>query len=394
MNKAILDKEIQAFILANIHSNTNELLLKKPLFASVTNAEVVEQIEAAKRTIKKLPVWFETPLIYYPNKLNIEQTSSEETAIYKSQLVSGKSLVDITGGFGVDAYYFSKRVAEVIHCEINETLSDIVAHNLTALHTLNIQCVKGDGLGYVRNCEKRFDWIYVDPSRRNDAKGKVFMLADCLPDVPSNLDLLFEKSDNILIKTSPILDITNGLLELNHVAEIHVIAVQNEVKELLWVLKKGYEGRVQIITANIQADGLQKFTYDFAEEQDVVASYAEPLTFLYEPNAAIMKSGAFKTIGKQYGVAKLHAHSHLYTSTELLDFPGRRFEIKEVIPYQKKIVKQKLQNAKANIATRNFPDKPEVFKKQFKIKDGGEVYIFLTTDIRNKKVVLVTNKVN
>ncbi|GLB51774.1 hypothetical protein NBRC110019_08130 [Neptunitalea chrysea] len=393
MNKAILNNKVQSFLSEHLTANVTSILLSKPLFGEVTNAELVDQIEAKKRTEKKLPLWFDTKGIYYPNKLNIEQTSSERTALYKASLVSGNSLIDITGGYGVDAYYFSRNITEVVHCEINEYLSDIVDYNRDLLNANNITCVKGDGVAYLENTITFFDWIYIDPSRRNDKKGKVFMLSDCLPDVPKHLELLFSKTNKILVKTSPVLDISKGLEELTNVLEIHIVAVNNEVKELLWILEKDFTGVPQLVTVNLTHTKREEFTFSLMAEQGAVSTFAEPQKYLYEPNAAILKSGAFKLMASHFKVNKLHMHSHLYTSNDLIDFPGRSFRIEEVIRFQKKVIKQRFQNTKANITARNFPDKPDVFKKQFKMKDGGEVYLFLTTDMNNKKIVIVASKV-
>lgn len=162
----------------------------------------------------KLPNWFTTRNIYYPSKVSVEQTSSEPTAKYKSELISGEKLIDLSGGFGVDDFYFAKRFQNVTHCEIDNDLSEIVQHNFEQLGVSNIECISGDSEDTLERLNTKFDWIYIDPSRRNDAKGKVFMLRDCLPNVPEQLDFYYRFTANILIKTAPILDITAGLSEL------------------------------------------------------------------------------------------------------------------------------------------------------------------------------------
>lgn len=391
MNFHILHTRVQEYISNYLHTDISALLFKKQLFEQVDNRELAEQIESKIRAEHKLPGWVNTPNIYYPNKLNIEQTSSEVTAAYKAGLVSGETLIDITGGFGVDAFFFSKQFKQVIHCEINTELSSITAHNAPLLGADNISFFNEDGIEFLQRTDEVYDYIYIDPSRRNDSKGKVFMLADCLPDVPFNLDMLFEKTDTILIKTSPMLDVSVGLNELSFVAEIHTVAVHNEVKELLWLLRKEYTGPIFCKAVNLGA-GQPDFFYNPDDELTSETYFSEPLTYLYEPNAAILKSGAFKTVGTIYGLKKLHTHSHLYTSDELKEFPGRVFKIDELIPYNKKVLKEKLYQTQANITSRNFPDKPDAFRKQYKIKDGGNVYMFLTTNLKNEKIVLLTHK--
>lgn len=392
MNKLLLNTEIQYFINTHANSVISDLLLKGTSFPGVETKIIIEQIEAKNKSKTKLPSWFSAENIYYPNKLNIEQTSSEITAKYKSELLDGDTIIDITGGFGVDCFYFSKQFKTVTHCEINETLSDIVAHNFKQLKVNTIKTVKQDGIDYLKTKENKYDWIYIDPSRRHENKGKVFFLKDCLPDVPYHLESLFKYSKHIMIKTSPLLDLSVGINELNHVKTIHIVAVNNEVKELLWVLEAGFNKAISIKTVNIKKETNDTFQFYLEQEKQIEAQYSLPLTYLYEPNVAILKSGAFNEIAKQLDVYKLAKHSHLYTSETLVDFPGRVFEIKKTLVYNKKDVK-KLALKKANITTRNFPETVKQIRQRFQIKDGSPDYLFFTTDVNDKKTVLLTNKV-
>lgn len=380
--------------------------LKKPVFEGISQQELAQQILSKKKCEKKLPTWFETPRIYYPPTLSIEQTSSELTALYKATLVQG-SLIDITGGFGVDCYYFSQVCNTVTHCEINEELSEIAAYNSKLLNTKNISFITNDGISYISSSNAFFQWIYVDPSRRHDSKGKVFLLSDCIPNVVEHLQTLFAHSHNILIKTSPLLDIQNGLKELTHVKEIHIVAVQNETKEMLWVLKKNTNntGQLQVVhSANQDSSTIIKavnllpnneestFSFTLEEEQNGQATYDAPKNFLYEPNSALLKAGAFQTISKRFKIDKLHKHSHLYTSEKRIDFPGRVFRIVEVMPFNKKNVKKQLQNTKAHITTRNFPDSADSLRKNYKIKDGGDLFLFFTTNLKDEKIIIICTK--
>ena len=393
-NKEILNIEIQWFIKNNINSNVSELILKGIPFSSEISSEIINQIEAKNRCKNKLNTWFETDNIYFPNKLNIEQTSSEITAKHKASLIKGKNLIDVTGGFGVDCFYFSKQFEHVTHCELNTDLSKIVMHNNSVFNIENIDCVATNGIDYIINHVTTYDWIYIDPSRRNDVKGKVFMLSDCVPNVPKYLDGLLEKSNNILIKTSPLLDISLGIKELNYVKEIHCIAVNNEVKELLWILEKGFDKPVKIITTNIKKDKKSNFAFYLNEEANANVAYSKPLTYLYEPNSALLKSGAFNSISEQLKVFKLHKHSHLYTSEQLVDFPGRCFKIETITPYNKKKFKQQFKLDKANFTTRNFPETVAQLRQKLKIKEGGNHYLFFTTDLDNKKLIILCKKTN
>jgi len=387
----ILDTEIQNFIYNNIGADVSRLALQKNPFPDFNWTEILNQISAKTKAKDKLPTWFSALEIIYPSKISVEQTSSEKTASYKSTLVSGESLIDLTGGFGVDDYYFSKRMNRVIHCEINEALSEIVKHNFRILKADNIECLAGDSLDILQKLDTRFDWIYVDPSRRNEAKGKVFMLKDCLPNVPGLLDSYFTYSERILIKTAPILDISAGLSELKNVKAIHIVALDNEVKELLWEIHKSYDGSISIKTINLSK---QAEVFDFILDEIAAPAFGLPKKYLYEPNSAIMKSGGFDTISNEFNIDKLHQHSHLYTSDELIAFPGRVFAIDTLFHYNKANMKEYMVNKKFNITTRNFPESVEVIRKKWKIKDGGNQYCFFTTDMNNDKIVLICTKIN
>lgn len=380
------------FINDNIGKSISKLALQKNLFQNMDWISVLNQIEAKTKAKDKLPIWFSTENIIYPSKISIEQTSSQKTAEYKASIVSGESLIDLTGGFGVDDYYFAKKIKNVVHCEINLELSAVVKHNFEQLNVSNITCYSGDSLETLHFLNKKWDWIYIDPSRRNGAKGKVFMLKDCLPNVPENLDFYFRNSDAVLIKTAPLLDITAGLSELKHVKTIHIVALENEVKELVWELHKDYFGNVNIKTINIVKDKIE--TFDFILNDNLISpNFSLPQKYVYEPNSAIMKSGGFDEVSSFYNLNKLHKHSHLYTSRELIPFPGRIFEIQNTIPYNKTEMKTYLEKTQANITTRNFPDSVETIRKKWKIKDGGNIYCFFTTNENNHKIVLICTKI-
>jgi hypothetical protein len=388
----ILNAEIQAFITTNIGKSISKLALQKNPFHDVDWISILNQIEAKTKAQYKLPHWFSTENIIYPSKISIEQTSSEKTAAYKASILSGESLIDLTGGFGVDDFYFAKKIKTVAHCEINTELSNLVKHNFKQLNASNISCYTGDSSVTLSALYSKWDWIYIDPSRRNDAKGKVFMLKDCLPNVPENIDFYFKNSNSILIKTAPLLDISAGLSELKNVKNIHIVALENEVKELLWELHKEYSGATTIKTVNLVKDKIENFEFVLNEESEL-PHFSLPQKYLYEPNSAIMKSGGFDEVSIFFKINKLHKFSHLYTSEELIAFPGRIFEIVKTIPYNKTEMKIHLENKQANVTTRNFPDTVESIRKKWRIKDGGNVYCFFTTDENNHKIVLICTKI-
>ena len=391
MNYSLLKKDVQNFINEHLYDSIPKLIFKGSPFKECTIQELAEQIEAKNKCKKKLTTWFLGKDIYYPNKLNIEQTSSEITAKYKSTLISGESLIDLTGGFGVDSFYFSNRFKTVTHCEINSVLSEIVTHNYKQLDKTLIKTISKDGIEYLFSGAIKYDCIYIDPSRRNDIKGKVFLLKDCTPNIPTYLDKLFEYSNNLLVKYSPMLDITSALSQLQFTKEIHIVAVKNEVKELLFLLDKGFDSNPIIKTVNL-VDEIEQF-FSFEYDSAASSNYHYPQKYLYEPNAAILKSGGFHNITAKFDVFKLHQHSHLYTNANLIDFPGRRFEIKHCISPDKKLIKKHLPSLKANVSTRNFPLSVNEIRKKFKLKDGGESYLIFTTDLNDKLTVLICKKV-
>ena len=387
--ESLLQTEIQDFINQNLNADSTKLALKKNPF-EVNYSVIINQIIAKKKAKDKLPTWFSNENIIYPKKISIEQTSSENTAKYKASLISGEKLIDCTGGFGIDDYYFSKQFKTVIHCELNADLSQIVKHNFEVLKATNIECYQGDSTQILEQLNQKFDCIYIDPSRRNDAKGKVFMLADCLPNVVDLQDFYYQFTNTILIKTAPILDLHAGLLELKNVSEIHIVAVDNEVKELLWKIEKNFNKSPKIIAVNIEKE--KQTITKIESSKSYFASYSLPKKYLYEPNASLMKSGGFEAVSDLFAVGKLHQHSHLYTSDKLIDFPGRKFQIDVIVPFQKKEISQFIQGKKMNVSTRNFAIKPEEIKKKYKITDGGTVFAFFTTNMNNEKIILLCTK--
>lgn len=392
MNKAILHPEVQKFILKNQKVDLPQLILKGSPFPEITIQEIAIQIAALKKAQKKLPTWYAKSSIIYPEALNLEQTSSEITAKYKASLINGDNLIDLTGGFGIDDYYFADNFKVVTHCEIYTELSEIVAHNFNVLEKKNIKTINCDSIKFLNEHEKQYTWIYLDPARRDDHGGKVFRLDQCTPNIVEHLDLLFNRTNNILIKTSPLLDIKAGILELDNVKEVHIVSVNNEVKELRWVIEKNYTDSIKIKTVNFLKESIQNFEGWFNADEESY-SLSLPLNYLFEPNPAIMKSGLFGTLTKETETSKLHQNSQLYTSQKLVKFPGRIFEIIEILEYNKKHLKKYFKSKKANITIRNFPKSVEALREELKIKDGGVLYLFFTTDMNNRKIVLSCKKI-
>jgi len=388
MNPKLLTKAVQEYINANLKADVNQIALAKSKFEGISSAELAGQILSKKKSEKKLPRWFYTPGIYYPPALSIEQTSSEITACYKSKLAIGHSLIDLTGGFGIDANYFAKQMGTVTHCEINLELSEIAAHNANILKSNNIEFKALDGMEFIKTTSHQYDTIYVDPARRA-SKGKVFMLKDCTPDVSNNLDLLLEKSKRLLIKTAPLLDITAGLNELKQVSEIHIVSVKNECKELLWVIDRDFTGELKIIAASLNET--EKIFSFQKSESHINLKYAENLStfkYLYEPDTALLKSGAFNLIGERYQLVKLHPQTQLYASNIINNsFPGRIFEIEQQLTTTDL---KKATNPTGNIIVRNYPAKPEELSKKYKIMSAQDQFLIFTKTGENDNIILST----
>lgn len=383
MNKAILDQEVQEFIRKNISKDIVEISLGKSPFPNVSSKELAEQIDSKKRSEVKLPLWYNTDYIYYPSKIAMEQCSSQTTAKYKAALVSGESVIDLTGGLGVDAFFFSKRAKHVVHCEINNELSAISSYNAEVLGA-EIIYVRANGLDHLESSEEVFDTIYVDPSRRVSSR-KVFLLKDCEPDIISNKDLLLGRSSRLLIKTAPLLDIQSTIRELGSVSQVHVLSIKNECKEVLYVIDRAFsENDPPIICAILDDRENLTFKFKMSEERELnLDTYSEPLSYLYEPDVALLKAGCFKLITSHFKVKKIHQHTHLYTSDDPdSKFPGRKFKI--IKPWSYSAFLKRQQFTKANIICRNFPLTPENIRKKLKIKDGGEEYLLFCKGSNNE----------
>jgi 16S rRNA G966 N2-methylase RsmD len=374
LNKEILSPDVQEFINDNLNTDVHRIALSKSHFPDVSAQELAEQILSKKKCEKKLPTWFNTQFIYYPPLLTVEQSSSETTASYKQALIKGDSVVDLTGGFGVDSYYFAKKAESVIHCEINAALSDIAKYNASVLNAVNISFLPLDGLEYIRNVKEQFGTLYIDPARRSNS-GKVFLLKDCTPNVVAHLDMLLSKAERIIIKTSPLLDISAGIKELKHVSEVQIISTRNECKELLFILDKDYSGPIKICSVAINTTTKQ-IAFAETDEEPAILVDQELDQYLYEPDVALLKSGKFNAIASHFGLRKLDLQSQLYTaSTFNKEFPGRIFQIDDLVSISK-LKKQK--DLVGNVITRNYPEKPEQLIKQFKIKSSEENFLIFT----------------
>ncbi|MCB0380645.1 MAG: RsmD family RNA methyltransferase [Flavobacteriales bacterium] len=380
----------QSFIQQHKTKSLPEIALLLSKHPELDKEFIINQINGLQKAKIKLPSFYKNNAIVYPVGLSMEQCSSEQTAIYKSKLVAGKSIVDLTGGFGVDAYFFSKQFVETTYVEQNTELYNLVKENFKNLNA-SIDCYNSSCEDFLKNNTKKFDLAYIDPSRRDETK-RVFKLNECTPNVVELLPQLLKTANQILIKTSPLLDIKQSLSDLKNVSKVWVISANNDCKEVLYLVGNFANTNPEIIAVNLTKTNPEIFSLNYIDEENSVVDYSLPLNFLYEPNASVLKAGGFKSLAVQVGLKKIATNTHLYTSTLLVEnFPGRTFKVDHLLDYNAKSIKH-LGLTKANISTRNFPDSVEQVKKKLKLTDGGNVYLFAMRDANDKPLLIVTSK--
>ena len=391
------NKEELFFIKQHLQDDVSQLILKAGQFKTIDAKKLAVQILSRQKGSKKLPEWYANEKLIFPPALSVEQSSSEATAKYKGSIVSGDKLIDITGGMGVDCYYMSRNFQEAFYFEQQQEVASTAKFNFKALGANKIHVYHSDSLVALENFQASADWIYADPARRDLNKDKVVRLADCTPDVVSNIDLLLKIAPNVLLKTSPLLDIDLAVKELKNVKEIHIIGYEQECKELLFHIKRDYEGDIglKIRILNRSGEVTQSLDFNREMERSSLIEFSYPLSYLYEPHAAVLKSGAFKVIGSQFGLKKLAVSSHLYTSGTLVDnFPGRTFQVVGICKPDIQEIQKFIGESKANLTLRNFPAKIHDLRKKWRLKEGGDFYLFATTLQDHKKTIVVTKKLS
>ena len=389
----MLDLKTKEFIAAHRNEDPRRLALQGNRFPGVDMREAVVQVEGWQAARTKLPAWAATDGIVYPPRLSMEQCSSEATALYKASLVGGERFADLTGGFGIDCSYMARAFGHATYVERNAQLCRIAQHNFSLLGLGHIEVVNGNSEDVLHSLDG-MDWVFIDPARRDDDGRKVVALSDCEPDVTLLEKSLLQKSRHVMVKCSPMLDITAACAQLGCVEEVHVVAVNNECKELLFILQQGGAAEITTHCINITSTGTERFTFTAGDEQKAIANYtAQVGTYLYEPNAAIQKGACHKALAAATGTSKLHPNSHLYTADTLIEqFPGRKFKVVEVTGFTKSDIKKVAQMGKANITVRNFPESVQQLRKRLKLCDGGDNYLFATTLADERKVLIVCHK--
>lgn len=390
----LLSKEIKDFIAQNLQESTDKLVLKIRQQLNIAPNLIINQINGQKKVAHKIPFWAEKDIIF-PSVVSFEQCSSEFTARYKSTLISGKKLVDLTGGFGVDTYFLSEKFEQVYYFERNEALLHIVEHNFKQLGVTNTRFTHGDGIELLQDIPQ-VDWIYLDPSRRDAQNTKIFLIEDCAPDILQINDFLLTKAENLLIKLSPMLDLDQILLKVKGIQSITIVSVKNECKELLLhVASKAKDiANIPIICVNIIENQISTFT-SLAPNRKFHTNLqlSHPLAYIYEPNKSILKANTQNHLAQSLNIFKLHINSNFFTSDdEIPTFPGRIFKLKDTIKLKKKQINKHLDNGKANIIARNFPLKASQIYDKFKIKPGGNTYLLATKLQNNENVLMVCER--
>ena len=381
--------EVRKFILDNEDTNVQDLILHPPNEFKDRIGLIADQIISRKKGKDKLPQWLKMAGVIMPPPLLLEQCSSETTAKHKASVFRGEKLVDLTGGMGVDTLAMSHSFQLTTYVEHDEWLSRVFRHNSEIFSKTDIRTINSSAEKYLSSIEGPASF-YLDPARRDQSR-KVFRFEDCTPNVVDLIPTLKEKADQVLIKASPMLDIQKGLSQLGAVSQIHIVSINNECKELLFLSKFNEITEPRIHCINFSRERVQTFSFTINDEESAIPTFSQPKKYLYDPNSSILKGGAFKSIAIQFDIDKLGTNTHLYTSNELVkDFPGRTFEVIHQNPS-----KQELKSlVQANVITKNYPIKAEEIKKKYSIKDGGHFFLFGIRDQKNKSRILLSRKVN
>lgn len=415
------DTTLSSFIQAHRQDDVRSLMLQAQRYPDVDMRKAVVQISAWQMAQKKLPLWAATEGIIFPEHLSMEQCSSQQTATYKGEILSQRlqqsdlshsstplNITDLTGGFGVDATCLALAAGKgnethLTFVERNTELCEMAKHNLPLLGVKHSDVICADSEEILNKLSTHQHLIYLDPARRDEHGGKTVAIADCTPDVIQVNDLLLDKADVVMLKLSPMLDIVEAERQLKGIREIHIVSVNGECKEILFILQKtpktpdGFDqNEPKMVCVNLLANlPAQTFVFSHSIERNATCYYTSELKhYLYEPNASVMKAMAFKSVAERFHLEKLHPSSQLYTSDTLVpDFPGRIFEIIDSSHFNKKVLKSLLKDIKkANLTVRNFPLSVAELRKRLKLSEGGTDYLFATTLDDDSHVLILCKK--
>lgn len=391
-----LTPDIRDFINQHLHERVDQLVLKIRKQFNTAPDFILQQINGRKKVGDKIPAWAGHDKLLFPSVVSFEQCSSEKTAFYKSKLIGGNHLVDVTGGFGVDTFFMGQQFEEVDYVEQEGALAAVVRHNFQVLGASHIRVHIGDGIDFLKNSDRKADWVFIDPARRGAENKRVFLMEDSEPDIMALAGFLLTKSNRVLVKLSPMLDLEEIARKVDGVTALIVVAVQNECKEILAILENKTVAFDEIVikTVDLRKDGTERhFNTDFYHQKNSTVPYANPLDHIYEPNRAVLKAGVQNHLAQSFGLQKIAANSHFYTSNQMIrDYPGRRFAVIQCLKPKKQALYNCVPHKKANIIARNYPLKASELYQKFKITPGGDHYVLATTLQDTTKVLMICRK--
>ncbi|MBR6868506.1 MAG: SAM-dependent methyltransferase [Bacteroidales bacterium] len=413
------EENFSNFVLAHDDDDPARLLLSAGRWPDIDVRRAARAIEARRKVRDKIPSWLAHPAIDYPSSLSLEQCSSEETARYKQAFVpaggtdaagapcaaataGAAAVADLTGGLGVDTWMLAQRAATVDYYERNPELCAAARHNFAELGLANVTVHEGDGVAWLRCHPGRFALIYLDPARRGGGSRsgsrsgsngrRLYDIADCEPNLLEILPLLLEKADRVLAKISPMADITRTLSQIPEIRELHVVAAAGEVKEILLLMEPLPESGQQAAPKIVAVDGSIRFEFTPDEEPAAEVRYADNVgRYLFQPSKALRKAGAFRLLSERFGLAKLAPSTHLYTGdAPAPDFPGKTFEVTEVLPWNNATIKAIRQRFdRLDLTALNFPLDTDALRHRLSLPAGGPTHAFATTLSDRKKVLIV-----
>lgn len=408
MNKPTAD-----YIRQHAGDDIRQLALQGTKDPDVDLPFALDQIAGRQTARRKLPSWAAADGIVYPPHLSMEQCSSEQTARYKAAIArrivgegfkvkdsgfriqgSGFTLVDLTGGFAVDFSFMAQAFQTAVYVERQASLCDIARQNFQTLGLTGTEIVCADATEYLQRMPHA-NLIYIDPARRDSHGQRTYGISDCTPDVVALRDQLLAKADCVVIKLSPMLDWRKAVSDIGEplVSEVHIVSVGGECKELVVVMKQQPAGALIVYCVNDNST----FTYHpsaLSHPPSSLFHHPSTISYLYEPNASVMKAGCFAELAEAFGVSQVGPNSHLFTAPHPVDnFPGRTFQVDAVTTLNRRELRTALAGlSQANITVRNFPLSVAELRRRLKLSEGGSTYIFATTLADKSHVLLVCRK--
>ena len=384
--------EIEAFVEAHIRDDVRRLALQNSALKGEELRAALMQIELRQRMLDKLPTIATTKGIFFASRLSTEQCSSEMTAAYKQKIIGSgyKNGVDMTAGMGIDTIFMARACEKMAYIERDRALAEAARHNMRLL-AQNVEIRQMTAEEWLDASDEQYDFGFIDPARRGTKGERVYGMGDCEPDVRKLRPRMLERCRKVLVKLSPMIDIKECIDELSP-TQVHVVSVNNECKEVLALLETERVGECKVTAVELSREIEMQF--QFSDEMRCMPVYAERVErgmMLGEPYAAMMKAGAWRLMAERYGARMVAANSHLYVGERMTDFPGRRFVVTEVSEFTKRDA-QRMLAGQANLAVRNFPATVAELRRKYRCADGGERYLFLTTDNWGRKLIIECKK--